>query len=90
MLLQMTIDTSGILTMIILIFVIAVNLLFFLKMRIFFIILGIFLYSIYLWYNSLIVEMPMTPYFQNFFMLIQFLIFVATAIETTGKKSKGR
>ena len=88
MLLQMTIDTSGIITMIILIFVIAVNLLFFLKMRIFFIILGIFFYSIYLCYNSLIVEMPMTPYFQNFFMLIQFLIFVATAIDTTGKKGR--
>ena len=66
----------------ILIFFIALMLIFYYKFRIYLIILTIFLFSIVIGIQSISVnETPFTPYLQIFFILFQSIIFIKFTLE---------
>lgn len=82
-------DFEPLITIFIMIFMIAVNLFVYRKIRIWYVMMAIYVYSIYVWFASLsIVDMPLFPVFQNFFLLIQTLIFIARTYQVSKKKRK--
>jgi len=77
-----------IITVFILIFMMALMIYFFVKKQVWVVSLAILMFSIMIWVGSLAINLPLAPYFQNFFILFQSLIFAVISYKTT--KYKGR
>ena len=60
----------------VMIFMVVLNIYFFSKKQVWVISLSILIFSIFIWGSSLGYNIPLAPYFQNFFMLFQALIFI--------------
>ena len=69
------------------IFLFALMIFCFLKLRIFVLILAIYLFSLIIGFNSFSESViPFTPYLQIFFLVFQTIMFLLTAIQTFGNK----
>jgi len=81
-------DFEPILTVAIMVFMMIFMIYIYLKVHIFYVIMGIYCFSIYIWFASLSVDMPLAPVFQNFFLLIQSLFMIARSFQVTRKKKR--
>ena len=71
---------TPVLTIFMLIILMVVMIYFYMKMRIFPVILIVYLFSIIIGINSMTTgDIPFTPYFQTFFLLLQSVFFLLTA-----------
>jgi len=69
-------------TIFLLIFMMALNIYFYAKKQNWAISLVILIFSIYFWGLALSINLPLSPMFQNFFMLFQTLLFVSVSVKT--------
>jgi len=78
-----------IMTLFIIVFLFALMLFCYLKIRVFIVILGIYLFSLIIGILALSESIiPFTPYIQIFFLIFQTLIFIIVSIETFQKEVK--
>lgn len=75
-------------TGVILIFLMILMMVLYVKYRVPLLIITVYMFSLLLGYESLSIEIPLTPYFQIFFLLFQSVLFILTAMDFFSKKEK--